>query len=247
MKLRTFALSSSLASLLAIGLAACSQGADGGDASVAASPLVQAAGVQRIKFLAASNVTHVDLLDEAGQEIGTLVLETTGEQEVRARQTLHGHTLDATWNAQELSFTRNAEAPVSVRAGEQHSDALDDTLERASEALTVATFVAAQVGVYSPVDPEGAFSQPQDFGDWGTGCNGHWNYSGSSSTWSNGQQAALACQQAAAQAAYSTCVQINGSMCNTSSTTTTTTTVTPGYFTGYTCTTTISVGYNCNH
>jgi len=246
MKLRTFALSSSLASLLAIGLVACSQGADSADTSVAASPLVQAAGVQRIRFLTTSNVTQVDLLDEAGQEIGTLLLETTGEHQVHARQTLHGETLDATWNAQELSFSRNAELVVSVRAGEEHSDALDDTLESASDALTVATFVAAQVGVYSPVDPEGALSQPLDFGQWGTGCSGQWNYSGSSSTWSSSSQAALSCQQSAAQAAYSTCVQINGSMCNTSSTTTTTTTVTPGYFTGYTCTTTISVGYNCN-
>lgn len=246
MKVRTsLAVSTAVASLLAIGVAACSQGADGTDASVAASPVVQAAGVQRIKFLSATGVTHVDLLDEAGQEIGTLLLETTGEHQVRARQTLHGQALDATWDARQLSFTRNDEASVSVRVGEKPSDAVDGVLEEASDALTVATFVAAQVGVYSPVAPEGVTSQPLDF-EWGTGCNGHWNYSGSSSTWSNGQQAALACQQAAAGAAYQACVQINGSMCNTSNTTTTTTTVTPGYFTGYSCTTTISVGYNCN-
>lgn len=244
MKLRTsLAISGCVAFLVAVGIAGCSQGPEDVDASVAASPIVQSAGVQRIKYRAADNVTTVDLLDAEGQQIGTLTLEATAEQQVHARQTLHGRTLDATWNAKELSFTEGSGEPVVLRAGEEPPDELQQTLQDASDALTVATYLAAQVDVYSPVVTDPGMLQPQDYG-WGTGCRGHWNYSGTSSTWSSTSQSLLQCQQSSAQAAYSTCVQINGSLCHGTNTTSTTT-VTSGYFTGYTCTTTISVGYNC--
>src|SRR3954469_153052 len=155
MKVRSAIAASGVAVSLAT-LLACSQDAqpEAEEISNAASPIVQASGVSRIKTRVAGNVNRVDLLDEAGKSIGTLDL-TTAAGRVEAKVTLRGHTLGATWTKDEIAFSRDGDASVSLRAGEAHPASIDRALASASDLLNVATFVAAQVGVYSPVADAG--------------------------------------------------------------------------------------------
>ncbi len=237
-----------------IGLAACSadqattEGTD--NVSIAALPVVQASGVSRIATNVQGNVTNVDLLDESGQRIGNLVLEKDGIDRVHAKTTLRGQTLDATWTKEELSFSHDGGDRITLRAKEKVDAALDEPLSAASDLLNVATYVAAQVRVFSPVSGDAvATSNGLRPLEWGTGCSGERRYQGSASTWSSSAAAVQQCYQSSNQAAFQTCLngQGGGGTSCYGSNTSSSTTVTPGYFTGYTCTTTITVRYNCQY
>ena len=179
--------------------------------SSAASPIVQQGGVARFRAHAEGNVTRVELLDEVGAPIGALALTTEGSTQVHAQVWFGGHALDARWTATEVTFTRDGMPPVTFDAASAGRPELAETLLSATGALNVATGVAHDLGVFSPLQREPTPATPLfELGSGATGCpNGANNcFDGSDWEWGTSQSATQAAWAASRRTAESSCQSI---------------------------------------
>ena len=238
--------------VVAAGIAACSSDSEevADSISTAASPIVQHAGVMRLRAEVEGNVTRVALLDEGGNGIGTLELTTEAPHRVHARQNVRGHAFEASWSDDGLTFTREGRSPLTVRAGESRSDADDRALLESTSELSIALGVAHDVGAFSLVTEDtSATVRPLSFG---TGADDRDKFTGTDWEWGTSSSSWNTAYGASQNAAYNGCSALNsGGGCATfQGATMTTSCGSYGYYTS--CSTTITVGAcagagNCPH
>lgn len=217
-------------------LPGCLDAPDGDAVSKAASPIVQAGGVARLRSATTGDVTRVELLDEAGRPIGTLELVTVAAQHVRGKQLLAGHSLDVTWTDTEVTFARDGASPITLSAGAVGGPELEATLRDATAALNVATGVARDVGVFSPLqgEPNQITTTPLFLGT-GTGND---SFTGYAWAWGTSNSSVQQAYYGSQNSAYNACQAVSSS-CATWQGATMTTSCSSGSFT-VSCSTTIT-------
>ncbi len=232
------------AGALASALAACADAPPSDEieaTSSAASPIVQSAGVMRIRASADGAVTHVDLLDEGGGRVGALELTTEGAHRMRAALTLGGRAVDMRWTESELTLSRAGEGPLTVPIGEPLGAGADAALLAATGELNVVMGVARDLGAFSliPSDSSGAPAARPLF--LGTGGNTN-TFEGNDWAWGTGSSSWLQAYAGSQNAAYNGCVAVHpGGGCSTHQGATMNTSCSNGTL-SVSCTTTLTPG-----
>jgi hypothetical protein len=196
--------------IIALTATACSQGPDGsgeGPSSSAASPIVQQTAVKRFRSQVSGNVTRVELLDEAGDGIGTLELTTEALPRVRAKQTVLGRTFEASWTDVDLIFTPEGKGSITVRAGEPRTVDEERALEEATDDLNIALGLARDVGVFSLLESEPAMPSRKPL-SLGTGEEEKDKFEGSYWVWGTSQSAAQSAYNGSQNTAYTSCTGV---------------------------------------